>query len=196
MTKRLCLTRVRQDVSAGTCVAATLSPPRQHTSCSSKAITATAAIANLLHRACMPWILEHPCDSWLWDVAKNPDSCGTTSHGLGACGFLFVWLEKTCSAKGFRVTLTVSGWECGRQRFAPDCSQMCWNVHPKNSPSRSECSSSRGHTHPARLSFTLAMIPTINARRFQRTHLGSSLNASRDVGMGVTDLAPIRNQSQ
>ena len=28
-----------------------------------------SAIANLLHRARMPWILD-PCDSWLWDVPK------------------------------------------------------------------------------------------------------------------------------
>ena len=35
---------------------------------------------------------------------------------------------------------------------------------------------------------------TVNARRFQRTHplsgTGSSVNASKDIGMGGTDLAP------
>ena len=30
--------------------------------------TASSSIANLLHRARMPWILEHPSGSWLWDV--------------------------------------------------------------------------------------------------------------------------------
>ena len=33
-------------------------------------ISASAAIASLLHRARMPWNLEHPFDSWLWDVPK------------------------------------------------------------------------------------------------------------------------------
>ena len=41
------------------------------------------------------------------------------------------------------------------------------------------------------------MILTMNARQFQRTHplsgMGSSLNASEDFGMGVTDLAPVCN---
>ena len=46
------------------------SPPRQHTSCPSNVISANAAIANLLHRARTLWILEHPCDSWLWDVQR------------------------------------------------------------------------------------------------------------------------------
>ena len=56
------LTSIRQDVSAGKCVAGMISPPRQHTS--------SVAISNLLHRARRPWILEHPCDSWLWNVPK------------------------------------------------------------------------------------------------------------------------------
>ena len=60
VTKALVLTRIGQDVSDGKCVAAVISPPRQHTSCSPKVISASAAIANLLHRAHMPWILEHP----------------------------------------------------------------------------------------------------------------------------------------
>ena len=45
------LTRIRQDVSSGKCVAGMLSPPRLHTSCSSNVISAIPAIANLLHRA-------------------------------------------------------------------------------------------------------------------------------------------------
>ena len=46
--------------------------------------------------------------------------------------------------------------------------------------------------HP-KLSFALAMLLTMNARRFQSTRLlsgmGSSLFASKDIGMGGTDLA-------
>ena len=68
--KPLVLTRIRQDVSAEKGVAAMISPPRQHTSCSSKIISASASIAYLLHRDRMLWIVEHPCDSWLWDVPK------------------------------------------------------------------------------------------------------------------------------
>ena len=66
-------------------------------------------------------------------------------------------------------------------------------MHPKASASRSECYSSRDHTRLPRLSVALTVVLTMNARRFQRTHLlsgmGSSLNASKDVGVGVTDLA-------
>ena len=58
------------DSSAGKFVTAMISPPRQHSSCSSKVLSASAAIANSLYRARMPWILEHPCDSWLWNVLK------------------------------------------------------------------------------------------------------------------------------
>ena len=58
----------------------------------------------------------------------------------------------------------------------------------------------RDHTRPLRLSLAHAMILTMTARRFQRTHLlsgmGSPLNASKDIGMGITDLAPILNQNQ
>ena len=42
----------------------------------------------------VPWILEHPCDSWLWDVPKLQNSCGTPSHGLGPYGFLHFWLTQ------------------------------------------------------------------------------------------------------
>ena len=57
------------------------------------------------------------------------------------------------------------------------------------------------HTRPPRLSFALAMVLTINSQRFQRTHpfrgMGdSSLNAPKDVAMGLTCLAPIVNQIQ
>ena len=70
VTELLVLTRIRQDVATGKCVAGMISPPRQHTSCSSKVISASTSIAHLLHRVRIPWILEHPCDSWLWDEPK------------------------------------------------------------------------------------------------------------------------------
>ena len=66
VTRPLALTRIRKDVSPGKCVAAMILPPRLQTSCSSQVSSASASIANLLN----PWILEHPCNSWLWDVPK------------------------------------------------------------------------------------------------------------------------------
>ena len=69
------------------------------------------------------------------------------------------------------------------------------HLHPRASASRSEFCSSRDLARPPSLSFALAMIVTMNARQSQRTHflsgMGSSLNASKYLGMGVTDLAPI-----
>ena len=47
VTKPLVLTRIRQDVSAGKCVAGMISPPRLDTSCSSKVISASAALRKL-----------------------------------------------------------------------------------------------------------------------------------------------------
>ena len=58
VTKPLVLTRIRQDVSAEKCVAGMFSTPRQHASCSSKVVSVSAAIANLLHRARMPWTVK------------------------------------------------------------------------------------------------------------------------------------------
>ena len=66
VTKPLVLTRIRQDVSSGKCVAGMISPPRQH-----NVVSASAAVADVLHLARMPWIVEHPCGSWLWDVPKT-----------------------------------------------------------------------------------------------------------------------------
>ena len=67
-------------------------------------------------------------------------------------------------------------------------------VHAKASASRSKFSFSLDHARPPLLSLALAMVLTMNARRFQRTHLlsgtCSSLNASKDIGMGVVDFAP------
>ena len=60
---------------------------------------------------------------------------------------------------------------------------------PKASASRSKFTSSLDHTRPPHFSVALAVVLTMNARRFQ-THplsgVGSSLNASKDIiAMGV-----------
>ena len=68
-------------------------------------------------------------------------------------------------------------------------------IPKKKIASRSEFYSSRDHTRPLRVSVALAVIPTLNARRFQRTHtlrgVGSSLNASKGIAIRVLlDFAP------
>ena len=55
------------------------------------------------------------------------------------------------------------------------------HVHPTASKSRSEFCSPRDHTRPPFLSFALAMILTMNARRFQRTHPLSAYCVSEPV---------------
>ena len=120
VTQLLVLTRFRHDVSAGTCVAGMISPPRQHTSCCPKAISASASIANLLHRARMPWILEHPCDSWLWNVPKIQTLAAQPRTAWLLADFCVLWTskQKACVA---------SGWKCGHQGFAPCCTKVCWD---------------------------------------------------------------------
>ena len=80
---------------------------------------------------------------------------------------------------------------------------VCLDKHmciPKAFASRSESSSSRDHTSPRILSFALAMTLTLNARHFQRTQLSrgmkTSLDASKGIDMGVTDLALVSFSTQ
>ena len=92
------LSRIRQDVSAGKCVAGMSSHSRQHASCSPEVVSASAATVNLLRRACtMPWILGQ-------GRAENPDSHGTASHGVGPGGF-FAFLDH----RGQKRTLLLVG---------------------------------------------------------------------------------------
>ena len=166
-----------------------ISPPRQHGLCFSTVFSASASIAYLLHRARMPWILEHPCGSWLWDVPKIQ----TRAAPRTAWQILCFWIRT-------QKTNVVSAWECGWQRLAPYCAscdrtlQCVWTKTCSSKGFRITLREifSRDHTRPPRLSIALPMILTMDARLFQRTHplsgMGSSLNASNDIGMGVTDL--------
>ena len=117
-----------------------------------KIYSASAAIANLLHRAHMPG---------LWRI------------------FAFL-VTNTWTAESR--TVLIDGRCC-----AQDKNMFIQRL------TRSELCSSRGYTRPLRMSFALVMTLTMDARRFQRTHLlsgmGSSLNASKETGMGVTDLS-------
>ena len=92
VTKPLVLTRIREDVSAGKCVAGLISLARLHTS-SSQVISASASIANMLHRARMLWILEHPCDSWLWDVPKIDALAAQLRTAWDLRGCVYVWIS-------------------------------------------------------------------------------------------------------
>ena len=120
-------------------------------------------------------IRQHPCDSWLWGGANIRSSCGAALHSLCPARSLYFWFT-------MQTANVVSVWECGQQRFAPYSSQMFWDrwtlqcfrtktyFHPKASAPRSEFCFSREHTRSPLLSSALAMVLTMNARRFQRTH--------------------------
>ena len=192
VTQPLVLTRIRQDVSAGKCVAGMISPPRQHTSGSPKVISASAAIANLLHRARMHWILEHPCDSWLWDVPQIEAHTAWTladyfhfwlkqSTENGHCFWLEMW-----TAEIFTVLLAGAGL-AGVAVF-----QVNSMVIQKFSALRSELCSSRDHTRAPKLSLALAMVLIMNAENTSFCGMGGySLNGLKDIGVGVIDFAPI-----
>ena len=169
VTQLLVLTRIRQDVATRKCVAGMISPPRQHTSCSSKVISASTSIAHLLHRVRIPWILEHPCDSWLWDDAKILTLAAQPRRAwalvdLGIFGspcrmrtlFLVGNVDNRDSHRMARKCVGTSGsCRVSRQK----------DVHPNASARRSSFCSSHHHT-PARLSFALAMVLNMQERRF------------------------------
>ena len=167
MTKPFVLTRIRQDVSTGKCVGAMTSPPRQHSSCSSTVIAAT--IAHLLHRSRLPWILEHTCDSWLWDVTKKRSTCGTAWHGRGAGGFFCIF-GSPCRKR----TLFPVG-NVDRRDLHRVARRVCWDRRtlPCNWTTTRSSRNIRVtlkvfiFTSSLRFSFVLATVLTMNARRFQ-----------------------------
>ena len=185
VTMLLVLTRIRQDVSAGKCFAGMISRPRQHTSCSCQVISATASVTNLLHRARMPWILEHPCDSCLWSVPKIQALAAQlrTAQVLADFSILGSSSKKAAVISGGNVDSR------DLNRIARKCAgtgRRCRvsvqkQFHSKASASHSEVSSSRDHTRPLRLSVALAIVLTMHARRFQRTHALSGIIASQRV---------------
>ena len=173
MREPLALTRIRQDVSAGKCVTGMIPPPRQDTSYSPKVISASAAIANLLHRARMPWILEHLCDSWLWDTPKI-QSLSAQPRTVWALADFCVLGSQSRKRRWFLVGNVDS------RRFAPYCSQVkqvdvavCLdrNMFLQVLPHHAQIFAHHVTTHAP--------------RRFQRTHplsgMGSALNASKDI---------------
>ena len=137
----------------------------------SQNFSVSADVANLLHRVRRPWILEHPCDLWLWEM---PDSCGTDSHGLGPGGLLYFGSQ--CRERTLNLIENVDSRDL--HRIARKCSGTGGRcsvsgqklVHPNSSTSRSDTHSSCDHARPPCLSFARTMTLAMNARRFQRTH--------------------------
>ena len=135
--------------------------------------------------------------------AENPDSYGAASHGLGPGGFLDIWytIQQTnvvlignVDNRDSHCVASVLEWSglCGVSKLQ--------HVHPNASAQRADFCCSCHHTSPSRLSFALATILTMNARRSQRTQplsgVGSSLNASEDLRVEGIDFAPIVNENQ
>ena len=140
----------------------------------------------------MPWILEHLCDSWFWDVPKIKALAARPRMAWAPVEFSrTLFLVGKVDSRVWHRTARKCGGTSGRCSVSGQK-----HVHPNASASRSECCSSRDHTRPLRLSFALAVVLTVEARRFQRTHplsgMGSSLNASKDTGMGLfTRCSPV-----
>ena len=98
------------------------------------------------------------------------------------CSWLGAWMKENC-------TVLLAG--VSEQVDAAVCQDV--NMLIQRLPLHAQRLIHHVTTRPPRLSFALAMILTIDARGFQRTHLlrgmGSSINASKDISMQVTDLA-------
>ena len=128
----------------------------------------------------MAWILEHLSDSWLWDVPKKSERC--------------FWLEKWTA----EVRTVLLAGVLGQADVAVF---QYKNMVIQEFPQHAQNFALHVTTHrPRKLSFALAMVHTTNARRFQKTHpsreMESALNASKDITMGVADLAPTVKQIQ
>ena len=98
-----------------------------------------------------------------------------SSYSLDPGGFLFLVQTKYKKRTLFLVG-NVDGRDlhrvarrCGTGRRCSVSGQQ--HGHPKIYAFRSELCSSRDHTRPPKLSLALAMVLTMNAQRFQRTHL-------------------------
>ena len=169
VTKPFVLTRIRQDVSAGKCVAGMTS-----TSTTTHFVLSQSHFHQCCHRKlaspCSHALdfVEHPCDSWLWDVPKIQALAAQPRTFLALSDFCFV------GSPSRERTLLLVGHADNKDvhRIARRCASVSGqkHVHPKASASRPLTHSSHDHTRFHRLSFALAMILSMNARRFQRTH--------------------------
>ena len=132
--------------------------------------------------------------------AENPDPCGTASHGLGLGGFVCFWITvQEANVVSFLARNVVNRDSHRISRRCIGIGGHCSVSGQKYVHLKASASCSIFHLHLDTLALTdyLSRLPwvlTMNARRFQRTHLlsltGSSLNASKEIEMRVTDLSP------
>ena len=92
VSRPIVLTTLQQDVSAGKCVARMISPPRQHNSCSPNVISASAAIAKK-NSSCSNALHAFDSGTPVFHVCGTRRKSKLFSHGLGHCGFLYVWIS-------------------------------------------------------------------------------------------------------
>ena len=121
----------------------------------------------------------HPldCGKTVWVVAmrraEGPNSCGAAPALADFCIF-----GSPCTKRTLFLVGTCAG-TLGR------CSESGQQQFIQRLPPHAQSD----HTSPPRLSLGLAMVLTMNARRFQRTHplsgMGSSLNSSKDIAMEI-----------
>ena len=109
MPKPFVFTRIRQDVSAGECVAGMTSTPF---------VLFQSYFRKCCHRK-LASSGSHVVDSGTRVIR----GCGTCPKSTLLRRSVFAFLGSLCRLRTF-----VSGWKRGRQRCAPCCSQMCWNV--------------------------------------------------------------------
>ena len=143
----------------------------------------------------MPWILEHTCDSRLWDVPRIQTLAVQPRTAWALADFCV--LESPCRKRTLFLVGNVdnSDLHCIARKChgTGGCCSVSGqkHVHFNASGRRSDLCSSCHHTRPPRLSFALAMVLSMNARRFQRPHplrgAGTSTSASNDFGTGIID---------
>ena len=154
----------------GQCVAGMISPPLHHTGCHPKVMGASAPIATCFIVGFSNTRVIRGCGTY----GRSRNS--SRSLGLGPGGFLYLRVSVQESNVIFTVMLASVLGQVDVAVFSMN------NIFIQKLPDHR-----RDHTRPLRLSFALAMVLTMNARRFQRTHsfrgMGDySVSASKDFG--------------
>ena len=155
VTQLYVLTRIRQDVSSGTCVARMLSLPRQHIWCCHEVISASAAIANLLIVLACFGICNTRVIRGYW-------MCRTSRLLRRSFARLRLWrIFAFFGSPSRKRTLFLVGNLDSKylHRIARKCVVQDKNMCIRRLPHHAQIFCSRDHTRHSRLSFALAMIP-------------------------------------
>ena len=128
----------------------------------------------------MPWILERPCDLWLWDVPKIQTLAAQPCTAWALADFSFFEIRAESECCFWLDTVENTDSHSTTRKCAGTRTLQCFRIE--------KCPSKKAHNHAQQLFiFRLAMILTMYARRFPKTHpwsgTGSSPNASKDVGI-------------